>query len=97
MSDGNNNPAHPLKITVDGKTAWEGKTEPQFGYVTVGFTPVRGSVVRLTLTGLPEGRNRAPQIVELAQTQPARPAGPPVRPALTIVEAEFYNRVQKQE
>jgi hypothetical protein len=79
---------YPLRITLDGATVWEGLTPINFGYFTAELKPATGTHLRIVLTDAPV-RQTEP-IIELSATSP-KPASPPVKPVLTISEAEIYS------
>jgi len=43
--------SYPLRITVDGKEVFRGATPRSLGYCTLSFPAVKGSQVRIALTG----------------------------------------------
>ncbi|HEX8301911.1 glycoside hydrolase family 2 protein [Sphingomonas sp.] len=84
---------YPLRITLDGRTIWEGTTERSLGYVGIQFAPARGSVLRIEMTGPTADRDGFGKIVELNTARAAGDTGADAVPAgwvLGIVEAEFY-------
>jgi beta-galactosidase len=98
-----NSATYPLRITVDGKPAFDGATHRGLGYVTLSFTPVFGSKVRIALTG--SGiYDDAFKLIEVTGTRLAETAnGPSTAPStapkqlqgtLNIVEAEIYEPIK---
>ena len=84
--------SYPLKVYVDGQEAWSGPTPKSLGYVTLPLKPVRGRSVRIVLAGQAEegGGIRLTEVANQANT--ATGAKGVSTSALTIVEAEFYER-----
>jgi hypothetical protein len=82
---------YPLRITLDGKTVWEGRTPTSLGYCTLSLKPATGTHLRITLTGPPERNDQFSQLKlnELAggMTPQAQFIGKPI---LSITEVEFY-------
>jgi hypothetical protein len=86
--------SYPLRITLDGRTIYEGTPEKTLGYVTLPTTALTGSRLRIELTGPTEDRDAFGQIIELVPNARAGfdtmaeqvPAGF----GLAIVEAEIY-------
>lgn len=79
----------PLRVTLDGKTVWEGTTPTSLGYITLNLKPALGTHLRIALTGSPVRGNEFGQIKELAGVTAAQ-AEQPTKPILTIIEAEIY-------
>jgi hypothetical protein len=79
----------PLRVTLDGKTVWEGVTPTSLGYVTLKLKPELGTHLRIALTGSPAKGNEFGQIKELAGATAAQ-AEQPAKPILTVIEAEIY-------
>jgi hypothetical protein len=77
----------PLRITVDGQTVWEGSTPTSLGYCTLPLKPVRGTRLRITLTGKPERGSEFAEIKELVATKPTEASE---NFNLAITEAEIY-------
>jgi hypothetical protein len=82
---------YPLRITLDGKTVWEGLTPTNFGYCTLELKPVSGTHLRIALTGVPV--REFDRITELAAATPPR-VEPPIKPILTVSETEIYKATQ---
>jgi hypothetical protein len=84
--------SYPLKVYVDGREAWSGATPTSLGYVTLPLAPVDGRTVRIVLAGTAEegGGMRLTEVANQANTATGT-AGVPAA-ALSIVEAEFYER-----
>jgi beta-galactosidase len=84
--------SYPLKVFVDGNEVYSGVTPKSLGYVTLPLKAVRGSTVRIVLNGAADDAN-AIQLIEVANQANVEtgsrgaPSG-----ALSIVEAEFYER-----
>jgi hypothetical protein len=79
---------YPLRITLDGKTVWEGMTPINFGYCTLPLKPASGTHLRIALTGVPV--REFDRIRELNAAAPPRPALPPIKTALAVTETEIY-------
>jgi len=79
----------PLRVTLDGKTVWEGAAPTSLGYVTLKLKPELGTRLRIALTGSPVKGNEFGQIKELAGATVAQ-AEQPAKPILTVIEAEIY-------
>jgi hypothetical protein len=84
--------SYPLKVYVDGREAWSGITPTSLGYVTLPLAPIEGRTVRIVLAGKAEegGGMRLTEVANQANTATGA-AGVPAA-ALSIVEAEFYER-----
>lgn len=84
--------AYPIRITVDGKTVFEGTTSKSLGYINIATTPVTGSRLRIALTGPTADRDAFGNIVEVKNDKVAASVGADVVPAgwrLSIVEADI--------
>ena len=85
--------SYPLRLTLDGRTVWEGQTERQLGYAMLGFAPAKGQLLRITQTGPVEDRDAFGNVVELNNARAAGDTGADaVAPGwrLGIVEADFH-------
>ena len=85
--------SYPLRITLDGRTVWEGATERQLGYAHVAFAPASGRVLRITQAGPVEDRDAFGTVVELNSARQAGDTGADAVPPgwrLGIVEADFH-------
>lgn len=83
--------SYPLRVTVDGREAYAGRTEPNLGYVTLPLTPAQGRKIRISLTG--EARSSAAlDLTEVTGRKDidGNDRASSGRGSLTIVEAEFY-------
>lgn len=67
--------SYPLRITVDGKTAWEGGTEQSLGYSQISFPAISGKVVRITQLGPTANRDAFSRIVEVDAARQAAVSG----------------------
>ena len=88
--------AYPLRITLDGRTVWEGLTERQLGYAALRFPAATGRVLRIAQTGPVEDRDAFGKIVELNTARQAGDTGADAVPpgwTLGIVEADFHGPV----
>jgi hypothetical protein len=85
--------SYPLRITLDGRSVWEGRTERNLGYTALRFAPAAGRVLRIAQTGTVEDRDAFGKIVELATARQAGDTGADAVPpgwTLGIVEADFH-------
>ncbi|TFI57640.1 glycoside hydrolase family 2 protein [Sphingomonas parva] len=88
--------AYPLRVTLDGRTIWEGETERSLGYAVLRFPAATGQTLRIVQTGKVEDRDAFGKIVELETARQAGDTGAnAVRPGWTlgIVEADFHGPV----
>ena len=88
--------SYPLRISLDGRTVWQGQTERQLGYAVLAFAPATGQVLRITQTGTVEDRDGFGRIVELNNARSAGDTGADTVPpgwTLAIVEADFHGPV----
>lgn len=91
-----NSRSYPLRITVDGKTVWEGGTERQLGYEQISFPATSGKTVRITQLGPTANRDAFKAIVEVDATLKAGDTGADQVKAgweLGIIEADFHGPV----
>lgn len=89
--------AYPLRVTLDGRTVWEGITERQLGYANLAFAPATGSVLRIQQTGAVEDRDAFGKVVELDTARKAGDTGADAVPPgwrLGVVEADFHGPVR---
>ena len=88
--------AYPLRLTLDGKTVWEGITERNLGYVGLPFAPARGRVLRIAQTGPVADRDAFGNIVELSTSRQAGDTGAneiPTGWGIGLVEVDFHGPV----
>jgi beta-galactosidase len=84
--------AYPIRITLDGRTVFEGTTPKSLGYINLATTPAIGSRLRIALTGPTTDRDAFGNIVEVKNDKVAASVGADVVPAgwrLSIVEADI--------
>ncbi|QEL16403.1 sugar-binding domain-containing protein [Limnoglobus roseus] len=83
--------SYPLRVTVDGKEAFNGPTSPTLGYVTLSLKPTSGKAVRIALTGSPKASN-AFDMTEVtgATTNDGDAPTPAGKGVLAIIELELY-------
>jgi beta-galactosidase len=90
--------AYPVRISVDGKTAFTGTTEKTLGYTTLSFKKIKGKHLKIELTGAHTDKD-AFMIEELdPSNQAAEIAGREQKGQgmLSIIEIEVYqNTVDK--
>ncbi len=89
--------AYPIKVTLDGKTVYEGVTPKSLGYVNLALTPSTGQKLRIALTGPTEDRDAFGKIVELKNNKEAASVGADAVPAgwrLSLVEADILGPVK---
>ncbi len=84
--------SYPVKISVDDKVVYTGKTPRTLGYVTITFPPTSGSSVKIELTGNADNRDAFGNIVEIpgtpdVQSSAGKGGG---KSTLGIVETEIY-------
>lgn len=87
--------SYPLRITMDGVTVYEGEPAKSLGYVTLPLKPVKGSRLRIALTGPTVDRDAFGKIVEITGARAGLDTGAekvPTGGALGIIEAELYRR-----
>ncbi|MDV3458815.1 DUF4982 domain-containing protein [Sphingomonas sp. HF-S4] len=91
--------SYPLRITLDGRTIWEGETERQLGYAHLAFAPANGQVLRIVQTGPVADRDGFGKIVELDTARKAGDTGADAVPPgwrLGVVEADFHGPVGRR-
>ena len=88
---------YPLRITLDGKTVYEGITPTSLGYVSLPLRDVGpGTKLRIDLIAPAFNVDEKNQLVELnGKVDQAQPAGGNGVPILSIVEAEVYDKPAK--
>jgi hypothetical protein len=89
--------AYPLRLTLDGRSVWQGETERQLGYAAIAFPAATGRILRITQTGPVEDRDAFGRIVELNSARQAGDTGADAVPpgwSLGIVEADFHGPVR---
>jgi len=84
--------SYPLRVFVDGEEVWQGTTPKSLGYVTLPLKAKKGSQVRIVLEGAVDqaGAIRLTEVANQANVDTGSKATP--KGALSIVEAEFYER-----
>jgi beta-galactosidase len=90
--------SYPMRVTLDGKTVWEGQTPKSLGYVDLPLAPATGSRLRITLAGETSDRDAFGNIVEVKDTKAAAGTGADtVTPGwkLSIVEADILAKAGK--
>jgi len=88
--------SYPLRVTVDGKTVYDGVPEKNLGYTSLKLRSATGKNIRLTLTGPTEDRDAFGKIIEITGPRAGLDTGAekvPAGMALGIIEAELYRRV----
>ena len=86
--------AYPVRVTVDGKTAFTGLTEKTLGYTTLSFQPVKGKSLKIELTGthadkdgfMTEETDQSKQTFEIAKREQEG------KGMLSIIEIEIYEK-----
>jgi beta-galactosidase len=84
--------SYPIRVTLDGKTVFEGVTPKSLGYVNLPLSPATGEHLRITLTGPTEDRDAFGKIVELKNNKEAQSVGADKVAAgwrLSVVEADI--------
>lgn len=87
--------SYPLRITMDGVTVYEGAPAKSLGYVTLPLKPVKGTRLRIALTGPTVDRDAFGKIVEITGAKAGLDTGAEKVAAgggLGIIEAELYRR-----
>lgn len=85
--------SYPLRITMDGATVYEGVPPKSLGYVTLPLKPVKGTRLRIALTGATVDRDGFGKIVEITGAKAGLDTGAEKVAAgggLGIIEAELY-------
>jgi len=88
-----------LRITLDGKTVWEGETERQLGYANVKFAAATGSMLRITQIGPVVDRDAFGKVIELDTSRKAGDTGADAVPPgwrLGVVEVDFHGPVARK-
>ena len=89
--------SYPLRVTMDGETVYEGTPAKSLGYVTLPLRPLKGSRLRIALTGPTVDRDAFGKIVEVNGAKASFDTGAEKVAAgarLGIVEAELHRRVR---
>ncbi|WP_207495833.1 glycoside hydrolase family 2 protein [Aridibaculum aurantiacum] len=83
---------YPLVITVDGKEAFNGKTQTTLGYYTISLKPTRGKTVRIQLAGtsLDQGTNTGVEVNGKKLDDGVARDDANAKGTLSIIEAEIY-------
>ena len=87
--------SYPLRITMDDQVVYEGVPGKTLGYVSLPLAPVKGSRLRIALTGPTIDRDAFGKIVEITGARAGMDTGAEkvqTGAALAIVEAELYRR-----
>jgi hypothetical protein len=90
--------AYPLRITLDGRTVWNGETDRNLGYAHLTFPQASGKLLRIVQTGAVADRDAFGKIVEVNTARQAGDTGADaIGPGwrLGIVEADFYGPVHQ--
>lgn len=86
--------AYPVRITVDGESAYQGITPKSLGYVTLPLKPTPGKSVRIELTGDIDEKDGFGMVEvtgqKLADTKTGGKSG-----ALQIIDAEIYGPLRQ--
>jgi len=84
--------SYPLRVFVDDEEVYQGATPKSLGYVTLALKPKKGSRVRIVLEGAVDqaGAIKLTEVANQANVDTGSKATP--KGALSIVEAEFYER-----
>jgi hypothetical protein len=81
--------SYPLRVTVDGKEAFAGRTAPSLGSSTLHLKPTKGKSVRISLAGRIAETGEF-DLTEITGKKIEDNEGKPVKGALDIHEAEIY-------
>ena len=88
--------SYPLKITVDGKEAFNGKTETSLGYYTIKCNPQTGKRVRIQLAGVADTKNNTEVEVSGKKLDDGVARDDvKAKGTLSILEVEFYEALKK--
>lgn len=84
--------SYPLRVFVDDEEVYQGTTPKSLGYVMLPLRPKKGSKVRIVLEGAVDqaGAIKLTEVANQANVDTGSKATP--KGALSIVEAEFYER-----
>lgn len=88
--------SYPLRVTMDGKTVYEGTPAKSLGYVVLPLKPLKGSRLRIALTAPTVDRDAFGKIVEVNGAKASLDTGAEKVAAggrLGIVEAELHRRL----
>ncbi|HEY5757584.1 MAG TPA: DUF4982 domain-containing protein, partial [Steroidobacter sp.] len=88
--------SYPLRITMDDHIVYEGIPDKTLGYVNLPLKPVKGSRLRIRLTGPTVDRDAFGKIVEITVARAGMDTGAEkvqTGAALAIVEAELYRHL----
>lgn len=84
--------SYPLRISVDGKVVFEGKTAPSLGYVTITFPPAHGRELKLGMTAAPVTVDSLGNIIGVLGNKDVDDKANP-KATLTVVEIEIYELI----
>lgn len=86
--------AYPIRVTLDGKTVFEGVPPASFGYVTLPLRPETGTHLRISLTGPTvdrDGKGQSMQVTNEKNSWGTRSELVKAGNTLSIIEAEIYD------
>lgn len=89
--------SYPLRVTMDGVVVYEGEPAKTLGYVALPLKPVKGTRLRIALTGRTVDRDGFGKIVEVNGARAGLDTGAEkvaTGGALGIIEAELLRRVK---
>lgn len=88
--------AYPLLITVDGKEAFNGSTQPTLGYYTIQLKPQSGKKVRIQLNGAAatNGGNNEVEVGGKKLDDGVARDDSKAKGTLSIIEAELYQKLK---
>jgi len=89
--------SYPLRVTMDGVVVYEGEPAKTLGYVALPLKPVKGTRLRIALTGGTVDRDGFGKIVEVNGARAGLDTGAEkvaTGGALGIIEAELLRRVK---
>ena len=90
--------AYPLRVTLDGRTVYEGVPPNSYGYVTLPLRPRTGSSLRISLTGPTidrDGNGNIMHITDEKNSWGTRAELVNAGDFLSIIEAEIYQNRAK--
>ena len=85
--------SYPIRVLVDGKEVFSGKTSPSLGYVTLPVKAATGKTVRIELSSALEEKDAFDLVEVTGKKLPDAAPGNGSKDSLEIVEAEIYGPV----
>ena len=89
---------YPLKITVDGKEAFNGNTQTNLGYYTIKCKPQTGKKVKIQLSGISQGKaNNEMEVSGKKLDDGVARDDVNAKGTLSIIEVEIYEAVKSRQ